>query len=466
MRSINTNKYPRISTNQTFSTALLFASRISFATTIVLIPIGYRWIILSRPMQPLYSDYTNFLLFAVDVSMITTLILWMFSIAITRHKLTLGPRHIWIPLAGLTLAGWISVISSFDPQLSFYHAIRLVLLFWFYLFIINEIHSVVWVLIPVGLQVVIQAIVALGQSLAQHSLGLQDLGEHLLDPALPGISIVNADGIRLLRAYGLSDHPNILGGSLAFGMLLLLSAYLYAPKPIPFLGALIPGLPALLMTFSRSAWLAFLTAAIFIIGFKIKLHQWPTLKRVPGLILISLFLLAPPLIAYSRFIGTRFDADNSFNSPSVEQQSIGERLLLINSTIPIFIKHPLFGVGLGASPLALESAYPNFPVDYQPPHVTFFDAALETGLLGAVFYITLILSPFVFFFRQRGSLLISPLVLTAFALLVSITIVGFFDYYTWLLVPGRMWQWLAWSLWAVAYKQIQGSTQITSRVTA
>ena len=40
----------------------------------------------------------------------------------------------------------------------------------------------------------------------------------------------------------------------------------------------------------------------------------------------------------------------------------------------------------------------------------------------------------------------------ASGLLLALTLVGLFDYYTWLLVPGRLWQWLAWGLWAVAFQ--------------
>jgi O-antigen ligase len=181
---------------------------------------------------------------------------------------------------------------------------------------------------------------------------------------------------------------------------------------------------------------------------------------------MGLFLLIPFLLAYARYFGTRLNADNSFNTPSVEQQSIGERFLLINSTIPIFLKHPVFGVGLGASPRALESAFPNFPVGYEPPHLTLFDAALETGIVGAIFYLILIISPFVIFFNQKLSLISNPLSTVTLALLLSITIVGFFDYYSWYLVPGRMWQWLGWGLWAVTYKQIPAQPQVPNRVSA
>jgi O-antigen ligase len=451
---------------QPFSIKLSVAARISFALTIILIPFRYRWILLPRPMTPLYIDYTDFYLFAVDVTLITTLVLWTSSMIFLHNKLVLGPRHIWIPLAGLTLAGSISIITSLDTLLSLYHAIRLLLLFWFYLYIVNEVRSIVWVLIPVGLQVAIQAVVAVGQTLVQHSLGMQILGEHSLNPVLPGISIVTSGGIRLLRSYGLSDHPNILGGCLAFGILLFFSAYLYSSKPAPYLAVLLIGIPALLVTFSRSAWLALLGGVIFIMGEITIHHSQGLFKRIPLLILLSSILIAPFLLADAPFFGSRFDANNSFNSPSVEQQSIGERFLLINSTLPIFIKHTLFGVGLGASPRALELAYPNFPVGYEPPHLTELDAALETGLFGVAFYITLIISPFVVYIKKRNRLSSNPLTLTSIALLLSLSIVGFFDYYTWLLTPGRLWQWLAWGLWAVTYEQVSRNSQTLNPATS
>ena len=110
IRFINVSETPGQSIFQNISCGLSLAARIAFAGTLILIPVRYRWVIVARPMPPLYSDYTDFLLFAVDAAMITTLILWTSSISIWHRKLTLGPRHIWIPLAGLTLAGCISAV--------------------------------------------------------------------------------------------------------------------------------------------------------------------------------------------------------------------------------------------------------------------------------------------------------------------------------------------------------------------
>jgi hypothetical protein len=45
----------------------------------------------------------------------------------------------------------------------------------------------------------------------------------------------------------------------------------------------------------------------------------------------------------------------------------------------------------------------------------------------------------------------TPDLIVASGLLLALTTVGLFDHYTWSHLPGRMWQWLAWGLWGMAY---------------
>jgi hypothetical protein len=52
---------------------------------------------------------------------------------------------------------------------------------------------------------------------------------------------------------------------------------------------------------------------------------------------------------------------------------------------------------------------------------------------------------------NRARLTWSPALVRMSAILLAITLVGFFDYYTWLLVPGRLWQWTTWGLWSIVY---------------
>lgn len=435
---------------QRLATALSLAARVAFACTLILIPFRLRLDLVPRPAPPVYADYVDLFLFASDAGLLCTLTLWWTSILVARRRISLGPRCLWIPLAALTAIGAASAAVSYDPLLSTYQALRLLLLFWFYVYIVNEIRSIAWIVVPVTIQVILQSVVALGQFIAQRSLDLQALGELQLDPAWSGVGIVVANGVRLLRVYGLSDHPNILGGCLAFALVFLLGAYLHGSSRTAVLAAFVCGLAALLVTFSRAAWLAFFAGSTMILVVEALGRRWDSLKALIPLAAVSAVLVASIVLAYSRFFGVRLDLGNSYNVPSVEQQSIGERAILIQAALPLFLQHPLLGVGLGASPLALQSAYPGLTVPYQPAHLTLLDAAVETGLPGAVAYLFLSLAPFVLYFRRAHLLLADRFATVAIAVLFSILVVGAFDYYTWLLVAGRLWQWLAWGIWGLA----------------
>jgi O-antigen ligase len=426
------------------------AARVCFGAALVLMSFRFRIVLVHRSQQAIPADYTDFLLFAADVAILLVLALWLISLAAAPRRLNLGPRAIWIPLAGLTFAGWLSAFSSEDAPLSVYHAIRLLTLFWFYLYIVNEIRSVRWVLIPIAIQVLIQSLVALGQFAVQHSLSLQSVGELYLDPAERGISIVAAGGLRLLRPYGLTDHPNILGGCLAFGLILILAAYLEGVSRWIVFPVLIIGLAALLVTFSRSAWLAFLVGAAVLICLQLFSRRRALFRHLIWFGIAGLLVCMPITLLYPGAFGVRLNAGGSFSTPSVEQQSIGERLLLVKYFSSIVVSHPVLGVGLGAAPLALKQYQPTWSVGFEPPHIALLEAAAETGLPGAAFYLALLIAPFALFIKHRAVLLGDPRSQVAIGLILAITVIGFFDYYTWLLVAGRAWLWLAWGLCAVA----------------
>jgi O-antigen ligase len=120
----------------------------------------------------------------------------------------------------------------------------------------------------------------------------------------------------------------------------------------------------------------------------------------------------------------------------------------------LFVEHSAFGVGLGASPLAMKLRYEEFPVTYQPPHYVPLTAALETGVVGGVFYLVLFLAPFADFLLHWRSYIQNPRAIGVLALILAITVISLFDYYTWLYAPGRLWQWLAWGLYSVVSEKV------------
>jgi hypothetical protein len=421
----------------------------AFFATFVLAPVRWRLVLLSRPNGDIYRDYTDFLLFLPDVAMLLTLIAWGFTQRGAHRPVRLGPAIVWIPLMGLTASALLSAAFSVDAALSFYHAIRLCLLFLFYLYIVNAQISILAVSLAVGLQGAVQAIVAVPQSILQRSVGLQSLGEYLLDPAWAGVSIVSDGASRFLRAYGLSDHPNILGGCLAFSLIVLLTFILQTNRknsPILLIAFIFLTL-ALVMTFSRSAWLACLAGAGFIVLFETKARGWKFLRPFAPPVVCAALVLLPFIVMNSSYFGVRLNMGNSFNGVRAEAQAMDERAYLNQIGNQIFTKYPLTGVGMSASPVAIKQEYGEFPTYYQPPHFTLLTVALEIGMFGALFYFLLMILPWMAWSR-RADLRANPRMIGVMGLLLAITVVGFFDYYTWFSTPGRLWQWLAWGLFA------------------
>jgi hypothetical protein len=424
-------------------------AKIFFALTIIFIPFRWRLDLWLRPMPPLYEDYTNFQLFLSDITLIYLLTFWFCSLLIQPRKIQAGNSIIFICLVGLTISGIISVLGSVDSILSRYHVVRFILLLLLYLYIVNELQSPLWVIVPIALQIIIQVPVAIGQSLAQSSIGLQTFGEILLDPQILGTSIIPIDGIRFLRAYGLSDHPNILGGSIAFSLVILFTVILYGKNRLPLFSSILflITFPALLMTFSRSAWLCFGLATSFMVACEAVAQRWDSVKRASLLGVLSLLVILPIIFQQASVFEKRVNAGNVVNDATMQQR---DYLLEVGNTL--FVEHSAIGIGLSATPLALKERFENFPGNYQPPHYVPLLVALETGVIGGIFYLILFFIPFVYFFFKRKDVIYNPYLMGALGLLLTISIVSLFDYYTWY-VTGRMWQWLAWGMFSLALQK-------------
>jgi O-antigen ligase len=178
-------------------------------------------------------------------------------------------------------------------------------------------------------------------------------------------------------------------------------------------------------------------------------RDWQKLKSALWLGLPGIMLLVPLVWNYSGYVGARLNFEDSFEKNPYENRSIGQRLELNDFGVKIFLDRPLTGIGPGASALAIKKYYSAI---FVPPHFVLLVVAMETGFVGLCCYLLLLFLPFLVVLRKKVNLISNPLLLTAFALLISMTLIGFFDIYPWLLPPGRLWQWLSWGLWAVAYE--------------
>ncbi len=433
-------------------TAVRALTYVAFSALIVLSPFRARFELVSRPDAPVYGDYTDFLLFWSDVAFVALLALWGLSLLISGRVPRFGPPAIRWPIFGLLAVTWLSAAASIDPALSAYNALRLTAAAALGLYVINEIDSVGKIAPALVAMVVLQGVVGIGQAIDQESVGLHQLGELHLEVNVGGTSVVWSDeGPRQLRAYGLSDHPNILAGLLAVALVLVAGVAAGARDiwraPLAVVFAL--GCAALLLTFSRTGALALGFALLLILALFAYRRDWRSVGAwaavALGGVIICLALIKP----YGGELRQRGVVFDPSEVSSTERRSLSERETLVKVTNDVFVARPLLGVGVGALPKALKDRWPNFGYDYQPAHFALLTVAAETGIVGGMMYGALIVVPFLLLWWRRREL--TPELIAASGALLAVTILGLFDYYTWSLAPGRIWFWLILGLWAGAY---------------
>jgi O-antigen ligase len=435
----------------------------AFFATIVLIPFRLRLLTIARPLPPLWEDYTDLLLYASDVTLLVMLGAWGLqlvgpfaaprnALSHERKKLETGPKFITLPLLGFTLVGFLTSFTSIDPALSFYHAARLAILFGFYLFVINNVSSIRQLIAPLGVMLLVQSSVAIIQAQTQRSVGLQWLGEYALDPAWRGVSVVWSESMRSLRAYGFASHPNILAGSLVLALLVVSGRLLFVNFVVLAVGML-----ALFFTYSRSAWLGFFVGLLFLFYHSLVRKKQEALRRVGAL--AAMFALSLPFIWTNKeLVGIRLDAEIAFQEIELEVGSAGGRRVLASAANSIFEDNAILGVGLGTAPQAMLDAFPMFPVPYAPAHNVLLNAALETGILGALFIFGLLLAPWIALFLKRGTGVPSELIVASSALL-ALTVIGWIDVYPLLAGTGILLQYLGFGMWTRCYSDFVGKTK-------
>lgn len=323
-------------------------------------------------------------LYWFDAAMAVTLGAW-FAGLWTRGEssFTIGDPRIAGGLAGLLGLALAGTPFSVGPPVALGMAARLWCTFLFYLFLVNYRPRAPLVWSALLSSLVLQALAALGQVARQGSLGLEGLGEPRLHPATPGVAVIVVGGHRWLRAYGLTDHPNLLAGLAAVtGIFLVVTL----PRGLRAVSIACMGI-VLIAALSRGAWLATGIGAVClaVLSRRRRLARRAGAARpwrLLGAVGIGLLALLP-----------RLDPTNR-----LEVQSLRAHVEEVGQALGLILHHPLLGVGANCYPIALAKV--GSPAQYTPygvpiVHNVMLLAAAEIGVPAAVMLCGLLVWPLI-----------------------------------------------------------------------
>ena len=237
--------------------------------------------------------------------------------------------------------------------------------------------------------VLIHGGVGLLQSALQHFVGLGPrFGELPIRPGDGWSSVVFAGSERWLRAYGLSSHPNILGGHVAIGLLLAFGLLKIWPRIwralIVFAWAIGWGL--LLLTFSRSAWAAFALGGVVAGALFVRAGHFRRATLVAALQLagVGAALAIVFALAFHVFLVGRVQP-----SRPEDIDSVAERGDMLSLAAEMIAARPMTGVG-AANFSVMSRVMLGYPLDWV--HNVPLLVTSELGLPGLAAFAAMIAS--------------------------------------------------------------------------
>lgn len=327
----------------------------------------------------------------------------------------------YLALIFFELITFVSIFWAEDLWLAFYRYLILVLgIFLFYLvknkaFIKSQkiIKYFLIGLIP-------SALLAIWQFFTQSTFAFKYLGLSYHSAAVLGDSVIETAASRVLRAYGSFDHPNILGGMMVLGIILLLYSSLRQKisrrQEIFYLITLTIFYLALLVSFSRSAVLAFLISVPLLLI--IFWRDFPaTRKKILLYLGLIVFTVAIFILPRQDLFLTRVQTDSR-----LELKSVSEREAYFNQALDVIKLKPLSGTGIGGyiNEIKKIDNYSNPYWYYQPVHNYWLLILSELGVVG--FISMLIFWGALFFLGLKNKLW--PIVIALFVL-------SLFDHWLW-----------------------------------
>ncbi|MEA2065037.1 MAG: O-antigen ligase family protein [Patescibacteria group bacterium] len=398
-------------------------------------------------------EYGTICFYAIDILLIVLFILFVISNRRLRikenYKKTLKDKkklYFFILILSLVVFSFLSIFWSTDKILALYSVVKIAEAIALFFLLLNVRFSWQKMFIAFIVAAVIQSGLSLWQFFQQATFASSWLGMSFYDAQELGVSVVQTPLRRWLRAYGSFQHPNILGGYLAISLVLTTGLYLKIQNKIQqnykillirlsLLLVYCLQFSALLVSFSRSAWIAiaFSLSSIFLLAI-IKKQKEEILNLIKifiisaGIIGIFFTVFQEPFLARVKIRGR------------LETKSVEERINYTTEAKNLIKENWLVGAGIGNYTLAsyykTGKKYPAW--HFQPVHNVYLLVLAELGIIGFLLFFAILISAVRFLNFKKINF--------TFFTFLSLLIIAFFDHWLWSLHFGILFFWLILSI--------------------
>lgn len=286
----------------------------------------------------------------------------------------------------LFLSLFIGVINSENPKAGLYGILKITEYVLLGIYIITSFENLnkKYILSILFFGVIFESALSFLQVFKNGSLNgiFYFLGERFFNSQTPGIANASVNGQLFLRPYATFSHPNTLAGYLIFAMTFIATYKKYVSSKIFFLTILI-GSTTLLLTLSR---FAILTWAIYLLFLFCSPFLKKCKKNISNKNIATGILTAVLLILLTLFFFQNTPLVQRFTKTKIAEESFVQREYLINQSLNMFVKNPVFGVGINNYYNNLEKSKEK-TLFIQPVHNIFLLALSQTGLIGFVYFL-------------------------------------------------------------------------------
>ena len=392
-----------------------------------------------------FIEWNSASLYLTDFLLLAVIFLWLNRIFKKKSKIRIQKTEIAL-FAFLGISG-LSLLKAQNFGLGIYQLIKLFEFGALFLYTKNNIgelfniEKIFQIFVFGGIA---QAAVAIGQFIRQKSFGLGFLDESPISPSISGVAKIVVGGVKLIRPYGLTPHPNVLATFLLIAIFCALALFTWRNRDYQWSAAVFYSLAiafltfALFITFSRSVIIVGLIAIFGWLGYlaSSSKHKWFISNTIiifaACCLLITVFLWP--------FLSSRFDVE-----AGLADQSFNLRVFYSKVALGFLRQNPLLGLGLGNFVWAFQDAYHLAEQwMYQPVHNIYLLIASETGIFGLAAFLI-----FIFLTIRAGikNLLDSgnnKIIISCFLSFVfCCLIIGLFDHFFWTLQQGQLMLWMA-----------------------